>query len=214
MNRSYQRRRNFLVAVLAVALLQLTGCGGDDTQPEATPASLDTSAAPTNTEQAPPDTGGGGTSVNLPSAPVGGQSEQVGDDPAFQCLSVNWLAGDDAAIPDGATVALGKFSFDPAVLDVDGDGCESQGPHCEGFEFTSSELSCSLPVHWNGTPFDPEVSQASANVNAVASCSESSSECTSFLAAVVQQSPSQLSVTLPFIEETTSTEPTETSTAG
>ena len=211
-SRSRTRHRRF---VGLIAVLVLAGCSGNDAEPEATPGSLDTSSPTTETEGPPPDTGGGGgASVSLPSAPVGGQSTQPGDDPGFQCLSVNWLAGDDAAIPDGATVSLGDFSFDPAVFDVVDAGCESDGPHCTGFTFTSTDLACSLPVQWNGTPFSADVFEASANVTATASCDDSSADCTAFLAAVVNQAPAQLGVTLPPFDEGTSEDGTQTTTGG
>jgi len=198
-----------------VALVVLTGCGNEDNSQEVTPT-LNTSAPTTDTDGPSPDIGdgGGGVSVSLPSAPVGGQSTQPGDDPGFQCLSVNWLAGDDAAIPEGASVALGSFTFDPAVLDVADGGCESEGPNCTGFEFTSTDLSCFLPVRWNGTPFDSEISTASANVDATASCDDDSSECAAFLEAVVNQAPAQLGVTLPPPEEPSPEDGTETTSEG
>ena len=215
MNRS-QPRTHHRWFVGLVAMLAIAGCGSTDSdaQPEPTLAGLDTSSPATETEGPPPDPGGGGASVSLPSAPVGGQSEQPGDDPAFQCLGVSWLAGDDATIPDGASVALGDFSFDPAVFDVAESGCEDQGPHCSGFAFTASELSCSLPLQWNGTEFSPDVFEASANVAATATCDEESPECTEFLVAVTNQSASQLSVTLPPVDESTTEDGSETTSSG
>jgi hypothetical protein len=196
----------------AVLLLALSGCGSDSAAEEATGATIDTADPETGTAAPPPDTGGGGggVSVSLPSAPVGGTSTPPADDPAFQCLSVNWLAGDDAAIPAGASVSLGTFTFDPAVLDVADGGCESEAPDCTGFAFTSTDLACSLPVQWNGTSFDPDVTSASANVPATATCDDDSSECVAFLEAVVNQAPAQLSVSLPFVEEPPSENGTET----
>lgn len=189
-----------------IAMLSLAGCTThDDTQSEVDPAGGGTdSTQATDTEGPAPDNGGGGASVSLPSAPVGGQSTQPGDDPAFQCLSVNWLAGDDATIPAGATVSLGDFTFDPAVFDIESSGCESDGPLCTGFTFTSDAQSCSLPVRWNGTAWDPDVFEASADVDATAACEDDSSDCAAFLEAVQTQSPAQLGVTLPPPDDATS----------
>lgn len=191
-----------LLLIGLVAAFALAGCGGDR-QPEASPQSLDTSTPTTGTGAPPPETSSSGKSVSLPSAPVGGQSIQPGDDPTFQCLSVNWLAGDDAEIPAGATVTLGDFTFDPAVFDVAAGGCDFDGPHCVGYTFTSTDQSCSLPVQWNGTPFDADLFEASADVTATASCADASTACTDFLDAVVHQDPAQLGLVLPPIDTTT-----------
>ena len=212
MNRSQTRAARLMVVVAtAIAAIALSACSGTDSQSEESSPDIDTSSPETGnpTEVPTPDNGGGGTSVSLPSAPVGGQSEAPGDDQAFQCLSVNWLAGDDATIPEGATVALGDFSFDPAVFDVAGSGCEDQGPHCNGFSFSASELSCSLPLQYNGGEFSADTFEAAANVSGEASCDGDSSECGAFLAAVVNQSPAQLSVSLPPVEDDETTDPTD-----
>lgn len=195
--------------VLSLALSVASGCTDDrEPTPRTTSGDIESQVPDTTAQDTlapPPDAGGGGGAQNvpirLPSAPVGGGRVDDGGS-ELQCLSVAWLA-QDAPVPESASVALGTFTFEPAIFEVATEGCESYGVHCVGFAFTASAIECVLPVRWTGTPPDPGYDSAQANVDATARCDEESDDCATFLAALADQPGCDLSLDLPPAEPST-----------
>jgi len=144
-------------SLAVVVLLFLAGCGaGQNTQTVAiaTSAADDTAAPATETTgneppQSPKPTK---VSVSLPGLPVGG-SAQATDDPAVQCVFVNWQQS-APAIPGNFAVSLTGIRLEPAdAFKALNAGCG--GVHAcldRGFRLTSDGATCSLALKFTGQP--------------------------------------------------------------
>jgi hypothetical protein len=144
------------IVVAVVMFLSLAACGeqqADDSSTDNGPQAGDTQETmedpgqPTLEGDDPetPRSGDDDVAVPLPGLPVGlaGDVDETQDD---QCVVAAWLGSDP--VPDGVSVVVTDFAFDPTgVFTSDGSGCGGGEACAEPFAFTSAQESCSLAVH-------------------------------------------------------------------
>jgi len=120
---------------------------------ETTPAGDNTSAPPTeNTASNRPSRPGPARSASLPGLPVGGSAQKT-NNPAVQCVFINWQQS-APAIPPDFTVSLTGLILQPAdAFTLLNAGCG--GVHAclnQGFRLTSDGSTCSLALKFTGQP--------------------------------------------------------------
>ena len=133
--------------ICVVLLMLLAGCSGssgDEADPGTTLTPTETSSDPTgeppveSTEPEPPQNTQNKPSIELASAPIGGNIQTEGAD---QCAEVNWLGRNP--IPAGTTIQLGEASLNPTDLfDLYQDACDTDLRPC-------------TEVTWQTTSFTP-----------------------------------------------------------
>lgn len=164
--------------------------------------------------EAPQPTRAGEPVLSLPSLPMGGDSSDGSDGP-LQCVQVSWLSS--TVPPPGVRVTVIGHSFSPAgSFSVGGSACAGRSPLClNGFAFTAiaidnGDKSCFVPVRATGSG-DPG-SSVTLSLSGEMRCPQSQlAACRTFEKAV-GNTPSQVSLSVPFPPETPSPEPTTSPT--
>lgn len=184
-------------AVLLTVMVMFSGCGAGakpaaETRESAvsslpTASSVATEGSSSSPSAPPPDSGGAqAASVELPSLPIGGNTDPDPADATHQCVQVNWIVAQDAAkIPAGVQVRVSGAVFSPRVFTISGSGCGGSGaPSCSGYTFTTTNQRCVLAVAPNGAAFDRAGASPFVSVTGRISCVAPDDVCHAFLAAV------------------------------
>ena len=120
-------RKTLATGLLAV----LVGCGGNQPDaPEPTvPTFSEPSLEPTDPESTKP-------SIDLASAPIGGNVEENG---IYRCAEVNWLGR--SPIPAGTTIVTGPPHVEPGgVFELDQRGCPDTARPCPDVQWVGGNF--------------------------------------------------------------------------
>jgi hypothetical protein len=118
-------------AASAGLLVLLTGCtddvgGGTEPPPEVTDSVTATEPPPEPTEPEPPQPSQRKPSIEIASAPIGGNVEVDGE---TQCAEVNWLGVNP--IPEGTTITIGTPHLEPGgIFDLYPPACAEKFRSC------------------------------------------------------------------------------------
>lgn len=213
MNVNIVRALGFLTVAV---VLSLTACG--KRQVADPPADIETTQAmetmsdtelPTveSSGLETPRTGDDKVAVSLPGLPVG-LVDDVDDSQVEQCVVVAWLG--TAPVPDGVSVAVTGVHFDPTGVFEEVGGCGGADECTEPFAFTSAGESCSVLVRALASDGDSTRLLLSGSALCV---SQEVRKCRDVAATSSGQS---ISLSQPYEEpseeETSPSEPTETTT--
>ena len=137
-----------LVAVLAV------GCNSPTAQNADTPTDAPTTEAPAGTaapsveptgpEQPAPPAKNNGTSITLPSLPIGGNADPSGAE--RQCVGVSWTG--PPSFPSGLKISVTDVTAEneDGAFTVDKRSRCGDDDNCAHFTFSAERLHCTVPV--------------------------------------------------------------------
>ena len=197
-----------LLLGLLVAIAVVTACAADpgsetvangDGSAESSQASgaTETFAEPEPEPTTPDVPAGSGSkgdpAIQVARLPVGGDSQDDGEDARLQCAHVTWIADDEGQIPQGTGVELTRILFDPASFEAVAEGCGVERPSCLHYVFRASATQCDLAVRATGEV--PQDANPKLGFTGLVFCPDNDSDtCRRFVAALGQQE--QVSVTL------------------